>query len=150
MSSAGTSSNSQAVQALVASWRARGYAIGFGMGAAMGPATVGTVGYEGRLDYTAIGSVVNLASRLCDAADDGQILLDPVMARQVNDDFALTRLGKRTFKGFDDAVDIFAVAHSPVAMRDVAELQPATTKCRGISGPVAIPQRIPCLEQSGA
>ena len=140
-----------AVQALVANWRARGYAIGFGMGAAMGPATVGTVGYEGRLDYTAIGSVVNLASRLCDAADDGQILLDPVMARQVNDDFALTRLGKRTFKGFDDAVDIFAVARSPVTMRDVAcPLQPCSTEHRGIAGPVAIPRRIPCLEQSGS
>jgi adenylate cyclase len=52
-----------AVQSLADSWYAGGCAMGFGVGIAMGPATVGTVGYEGRLDYTAIGNVVNLASR---------------------------------------------------------------------------------------
>jgi class 3 adenylate cyclase len=53
-----------AVQALIIGWRIAGHKIGFGVGVAMGPATVGTVGYEGRIDYTAIGSVINLASRL--------------------------------------------------------------------------------------
>ena len=47
-----------AVQSLVDGWCARGYAMGFGVGIAMGPATAGTVGYEGRLDYTAVGSAV--------------------------------------------------------------------------------------------
>ena len=63
----------------------RGYALGSGVGIAMGPATVGTLGYEGRLDYTAIGNVVNLASRLCDLAGDAQILLDPVVTEHVGD-----------------------------------------------------------------
>ena len=68
------------VQALIVGWRGAGHKLGFGVGLAMGPATVGTVGYEGRTDYTAIGSVVNLASRLCGDAADAQILLDAVLA----------------------------------------------------------------------
>ena len=49
----------------------------------MGPATVGRIGYEGRLDYTAIGNVVNLASRLCSSAQDNQILVDRVTAEAI-------------------------------------------------------------------
>ena len=77
----------------------------------MGPATVGTVGYDGRLDYTAIGNVVNLASRLCDSADDAQILADAVIAEKVKDGVALVSLGKRTFKGYDHPLQVFAVAN---------------------------------------
>src|SRR5277367_2520701 len=65
-----------AVQALIFRWRERGYVIGFGVGIATGTATVGRIGYEGRIDYTAIGSVVNLASRICSAARDSQVLID--------------------------------------------------------------------------
>ena len=71
------------IQALIVKWRARGQPMGFGIGLAKGVATVGRVGYEGRHDYTAIGNVVNLASRLCSAAEDGQILLDPIAADDV-------------------------------------------------------------------
>jgi adenylate cyclase len=106
-----------AVQSLVDGWCARGYAMGFGVGIAMGPATVGTVGYEGRLDYTAIGNVVNLASRLCGLAADAQILVDPVVAEGVKDRFALVTLGKRTIKGYDHPLQVFAVARS--AVRDL-------------------------------
>ena len=67
-------------------WRARGHAIGFGMGLAKGPATVGRIGYEGRSDYTAIGNVVNLASRICGVAEDGQILIDAAVAAEIGDD----------------------------------------------------------------
>src|SRR3954468_12280702 len=74
-----------AVQSLSKSWCAGGTSMGFGVGIAMGPATVGTVGYEGRLDYTAIGNGVNLASRLCALADDAQILVDPAVAERVKD-----------------------------------------------------------------
>src|SRR5260370_13321952 len=63
-----------AVQSLANRWDARGYGMGFGVGIAMGPATVGTVGYEGRPDYTAIGNVVNLASPPVDSADDARTL----------------------------------------------------------------------------
>ena len=66
-----------AVQSLANNWSAGGCTVGFGVGIAMGPATVGTLGYHGRLDYTAIGNVVNLASRLCSLADDAEILVDP-------------------------------------------------------------------------
>jgi adenylate cyclase len=101
-----------AVQSLVVEWRAKGYAIGFGVGVARGPAIVGTVGYEGRIDYTAIGSVVNLASRLCDLASDAQILLDPDIAEGVNNRVALEPLGVRSIKGYDHPLQIFVVAHS--------------------------------------
>ena len=104
-----------AVQPLASSWCARGHAMGFGVGIAMGPATVGTVGYEGRLDYTAIGSVVNLASRLCNSADDAQILMDPVIAEKVKNSFELVSLGKRIIKGYDHALRVFAVVRGGAA-----------------------------------
>jgi adenylate cyclase len=107
-----------AVQSLVNGWRARGYAMGFGVGIAMGPATVGTVGFEGRLDYTAIGNVVNLASRLCGSADDAQILVDWAVAERVKDSLALVSLGERTIKGYDYPIQVFAVAPSTAAIRD--------------------------------
>jgi class 3 adenylate cyclase len=101
-----------AVQSLIVSWRAKGHAIGFGVGIAMGPAIVGTVGYEGRIDYTAIGSVVNLASRLCGSANNGQILVDAVVAEGVKDSIAIESLCVRAIKGYDHPLQIFAVARS--------------------------------------
>ncbi len=107
-----------AVQSLANRWYARGYGMGFGVGIAMGPATVGTVGYDGRLDYTAIGNVVNLASRLCDSADDAQILVDAAIAEKVKDSVAIVSLGKRIIKGYDHPVRVFAVANCAAAIRD--------------------------------
>jgi adenylate cyclase len=101
-----------AVQRLANKWFATGYAMGFGVGIAMGQATVGTIGYEGRLDYTAVGNVVNLASRLCALASDAQILVDPVVAKGTKDDFVLVSLGEQTIRGYDRALEVFAVAHS--------------------------------------
>jgi adenylate cyclase len=98
-----------AVQSLVVGWRAKGHVIGFGVGIAMGPAIVGTVGYEGRLDYTAIGNVVNLASRLCSAAKDTQILVDPVVAEGVGDSIALQSFGVRRIRGFEHPLQIFVL-----------------------------------------
>jgi len=98
-----------AVQSLVVGWRAKGHTIGFGLGIAMGPATVGTVGYEGRLDYTAIGNVVNLASRLCASAKDKQILIDPVVAEGVRDSIALQSIGERRIRGFEHPLEVFAL-----------------------------------------
>jgi len=65
------------VATLVAGWRKRGYALGFGAGIAGGFATMGTIGFDARLDYGAIGTVCNLAARLCGEASDGQILISP-------------------------------------------------------------------------
>lgn len=99
-----------ALQPLIAGWSAKGLSIGFGVGIAMGPAIVGTVGYEGRIDYTAIGSVVNLASRLCGLARDTQILADPVVAREVKGNIALVSLGEHAIKGYDRPSQVFMVA----------------------------------------
>lgn len=60
---------------LCSKWNDLGYRIGFGIGIAYGEATTGRIGFEGRFDYAAIGSVVNLASRLCSDAKDGQMNL---------------------------------------------------------------------------
>src|SRR5262249_17219428 len=97
-----------AVQELASSWSARGYTMGFGVGIAMGPAIVGTIGYEGRLDYTAVGNIVNLASRLCASADDRQILVDPVVAERAKDNFLLAWSGDGVIKGYDRAWEVFA------------------------------------------
>ena len=70
------------------------------MGIAAGPATVGQIGYEGRVDYTAIGDAVNLASRLCATAEDGQILLDAAVADAVRGEIRLAALGERRLKGY--------------------------------------------------
>jgi adenylate cyclase len=99
-----------AVQSLATEWSAGGCAVGFGVGVAMGPATVGTLGYQGRLDYTAIGNTVNLASRLCSLASDGQILLDPAVHDKVEDSFAIASVGERAIKGYDHEVEVFAVS----------------------------------------
>ena len=56
-------------------WSKRGHIFGLGLGVASGYATLGLVGFKGRADYTAIGGAVNIASRLCDKATDGQILI---------------------------------------------------------------------------
>jgi adenylate cyclase len=97
------------VQALIVNWRMRGRTMGFGIGVAEGIATVGRVGYEGRHDYTAIGNVANLASRLCSSAADGQILVDSIAAASASDALALASLGMRTLKGFADPVPVYAV-----------------------------------------
>ncbi|MFZ0982426.1 MAG: GAF domain-containing protein, partial [Pseudolabrys sp.] len=66
-----------AIGVLIERWRKLGHEIGFGIGIAHGFATLGTIGFEGRFDYAAIGTVSNVASRLCDEAKPGQILISP-------------------------------------------------------------------------
>jgi class 3 adenylate cyclase len=99
-----------AVQSLIVAWRARGHALGFGVGLAKGIATVGRIGYEGRHDYTAIGRVANLASRLCSAAEDRQILIDADAAAAVSGTLALDAVVGRELKGFADSVAVYAIA----------------------------------------
>jgi adenylate cyclase len=98
------------VQKLLVRWRALDPRLGFGVGLAMGPATVGRIGSEGRLDYTAIGSVVNLASRLCSSADDSEIFIDRVAAQAIGSSVPLVELRARTLKGFIEPVPVFTVA----------------------------------------
>ena len=72
-----------AIAALTETWRRWGHDIGFGIGIAHGFATLGTIGFEGRFDYAAIGTVSNVASRLCDEAKPGQILVGPRVLTKV-------------------------------------------------------------------
>jgi adenylate cyclase len=71
---------------------------------------VGRIGYEGRSDYTAIGNVVNLAARLCGAAEDGQVLIDAVATAEIGDAFGLISLGTRSLRGFSEPVPVFSIA----------------------------------------
>lgn len=98
------------VQKLIVGWQERGYRIGFGMGLAMGPATVGRIGYESRFDYTAIGSVVNLAARLCASALDREILADATVAEAVRDRRHVNPVGMRLIKGYDNEFLVYRVA----------------------------------------
>jgi class 3 adenylate cyclase len=101
-----------AVQALIGAWRGRGHTLGFGVGLAKGAATVGRIGYEGRQDYTAIGRVANLASRLCSSADDGQVLIDADAASEASREIALAPAGSRALKGFADSLAVYEVARN--------------------------------------
>jgi class 3 adenylate cyclase len=89
--------------------------MGFGVGIAIGPAAVGTIGYEGRIDYTA--NVVNLASRLCCGVDDTPMLVDAVVAKWVKQSIPPVSIGERTIKGDDHLLQVFAVGRSEVAIR---------------------------------
>jgi class 3 adenylate cyclase len=100
----------EVVQGLIARWRERRYQIGLGLGLAMGKATVGRIGTDTRSDYTAIGSVVNLASRLCASAADREILANGKLAEAAAGRRELLPLGVRNLKGFDEPLRIYSVA----------------------------------------
>ncbi len=94
---------------LMQRWKKRGYDLHMGIGIAQGYATIGIVGFEGRQDYSAIGSVCNLASRLCGEARGGQILVTQRVEAFVAD-FANTELvGELSLKGFHRPVPTFSV-----------------------------------------
>jgi class 3 adenylate cyclase len=88
-----------AIGALTEKWRRLGHDIGFGIGIAHGFATLGTIGFEGRFDYAAIGTVSNVASRLCDEAKPGQILISPRVLMAVEDAVTVEPVGEFTLKG---------------------------------------------------
>ena len=94
---------------LSAKWRKYGHELGFGIGIAFGYATLGRIGYEGRFDYTAIGSVVNLAARLCAEAKDGQILVDSKVHTAIEAIAQTELLGELACKGFHRPVKAFNV-----------------------------------------
>jgi adenylate cyclase len=81
-------------------WRKHGHQLGFGVGIAQGYATLGRIGFEGRFDYTAVGPVSNLASRLCDEARDGEILVSQRTFAAVEDLVEAEPAGELTLKGF--------------------------------------------------
>ena len=88
-----------AIGALTDKWRQLGHELGFGIGIAHGFATPGTIGFEGRFDYAAIGTVSNVASRLCDEAKPGQILVSPRVLMAVADAVKVEPVGEFALKG---------------------------------------------------
>jgi adenylate cyclase len=85
-------------------WKGLGHDLGFAVGVTVGYATLGEVGFEGRLDYTAHGPVANLASRLCDAAASGQILVSPAVKAAVDQFIEAEPVGDLHLKGFNKPV----------------------------------------------
>jgi class 3 adenylate cyclase/putative methionine-R-sulfoxide reductase with GAF domain len=89
----------ETIGALIEKWKRLGHDLGFGIGIAHGFATLGTIGFEGRFDYAAIGTVANVASRLCDEAKPGQILISPRVLMAVEDVVTTEVVGEFTLKG---------------------------------------------------
>jgi adenylate cyclase len=104
-----------AVANLAVKWRKLGHELGFGMGIAHGYATLGRIGFEGRYDYSAIGTVVNLAARLCAEARGGQILVDAKVHMAVERLSDTEPVGELVLKGMQRPVSAFNV----LAIRDL-------------------------------
>jgi class 3 adenylate cyclase/putative methionine-R-sulfoxide reductase with GAF domain len=109
-----------AIGALTEKWRRLGHDIGFGIGVAHGFATLGTIGFEGRFDYAAIGTVSNVASRLCDEAKPGQILISSRVLMAVRDAVAVEAVGEFELKGI----------RRPIAAYNVLATAPPSSESR--------------------
>ena len=101
------------VQHLTEQWRKHGHSLGFGVGIAQGYATLGKIGFEGRIDYAAIGTVANLAARLCAEARPGQILITQRVMTAVEDQVEAESCGELSLRGFSQLV----LAHDVRGMR---------------------------------
>lgn len=95
--------------ALRAEWHRRGYELDLGAGIAVGYATLGTVGFEGRRAYAVVGNVANLVARLCAEAKGGQILTDRRTLARIDDVVVAEEVGAFNLKGFARAVSVFSV-----------------------------------------
>ena len=94
---------------LSTTWRRRGHELTVGIGIAVGFATCGEIGFEGRTEYTAIGTVVNLAARVCAIAPGGQILVTNRVHAAVEDRAEANALGDVDFKGLTRPVPILEI-----------------------------------------
>jgi len=100
------------ISGLIEKWRDLGHDLGFGIGIAHGFATLGTIGFEGRRDYAAIGTVSNVASRLCDEAKPGQILISPRVRQAVEKAVTIEPVGEFTLKGIRRPMAAYNVLES--------------------------------------
>jgi class 3 adenylate cyclase/CheY-like chemotaxis protein len=100
---------------LVEKWRRLGHELGFGVGISHGYATLGTIGFEGRFDYAAIGTVTNIASRLCDQASSGQILISLRVLLAVENAVTAESAGELTLKGIRRPISVYNVIDAVVA-----------------------------------
>jgi adenylate cyclase len=97
------------VSSLAAKWRYFGFELGFGIGIAHGYATLGCIGFEGRFQYSVTGRVANLASRLCDNASNGQILIDVNVHNAIENLADAEARGELVLKGFSRPVKAFSI-----------------------------------------
>ncbi|HET6533082.1 MAG TPA: response regulator [Actinoplanes sp.] len=97
------------VQDLAAGWARRGYDLAFAAGIAQGYATLGRIGFEGRFDYAAIGSVTNLAARLCAEAGPWQILVTQRLNAEAEEIAVSEPVGELSLRGFSRAVPAFNI-----------------------------------------
>jgi len=118
----------EAAGQLIAAWRERGRDLGFGAGIAQGYATLGQIGFAERSGYTAIGTVFNVAARLCAEAKDGQILLSQRVAMGVEQGVSLEEVGALALKGLTQPIVAFNV---PVASSaNVVTIRPERARGR--------------------
>jgi class 3 adenylate cyclase len=94
---------------ITASWETRGYDLGFGVGIALGEATLGRIGFDRRFDYAAIGRVTNLAARLCAVASAGQILVSQAVHAAITDKALSEPVAELDLKGFAQPIATFQV-----------------------------------------
>lgn len=90
-------------------WLRQGYDLDLGVGLAAGYAAVGNIGFEGQMDYGAVGNVTNLASRLCGAAKGGQILTDQKTIASIESIAETEPLGELYLKGLVRPVRAFNI-----------------------------------------
>jgi DNA-binding response OmpR family regulator len=115
-------------------WRQRGHHLDIGLGVGFGYATLGVIGFEGRYEYTAIGSVVNLAARLCDHAAPGEILLGQNAYSAIADRVAAEALGELSLRGLDSPVPVWRYTGFRSESRPAP---PAPPEAAATVGPVA-------------
>jgi len=94
---------------LRAAWKKRGFDLDLGIGITQGYATLGAVGFEGRWEYACIGSVANLASRLCNEAKGGQILINRKSYSRIEDVVEAEPLGDLVLKGIAQPVPVLNI-----------------------------------------
>jgi adenylate cyclase len=97
------------VDGLAKEWRRKGHALGFGIGIASGYATLGQIGFEHRREYTAIGSVTNLSSRLCGEARPGQIVISQRVFGSVEASVEAAPIGDLSLKGFNRPIPAYEI-----------------------------------------
>jgi class 3 adenylate cyclase len=98
------------VDELIKEWRRRGIKLGFGIGISSGYATLGRIGSKEQFHYAAIGSVANLASRLCDEARSGQILVTESVYAKIDNLAEVRKIGDLSLKGFPKPVPVLEIA----------------------------------------
>ncbi len=107
------------LRALCAQWCSMGHKLGFGIGIAQGYATIGAIGFEARKDYAAIGTVTNLANRLCCEASDGAILVAQRVAHEIRNRVRIDSAPAAAAKGFAQKVNAYRVLSGTAVKAEV-------------------------------